>query len=112
MKLPDFDYKLPEELIAQTPVDVRHDSRLLIIERDIDKDEKADDKNKKTIDKNKKKVDKIYHKHFHNMIDYLNKDDVLVVNNTKVLPYKFTGKKLTGGKIEVVIVSKISPRTF
>ena len=65
MKLSDFDYELPEELIAQHPVDKRDESRLMIIH-----------KNNDTIE----------HKHFHDIIDYLKPGDVLVRNNSKVIP--------------------------
>ena len=62
MKTDDFDYELPQELIAQTPLEKRDESRLLVL-----------DKNTGNIE----------HKHFYDIIDYLNKDDVLVVNDSK-----------------------------
>ena len=72
MKTDDFDYYLPEELIAQTPLANRSDSRLML------------------VDKN---TGKIKHEHFFNIINYLNKGDVLVLNNTKVIPARIIGIK-------------------
>jgi len=80
MKTSDFDYTLPEELIAQHPAEPRDHSRLLVYNRQ-----------NKTIS----------HKHFFDIVDHLHKGDVLVVNNTKVLPARIYGhKEHTGGKIE------------
>lgn len=78
--LSDFDYELPEELIAQFPLEKRSASNLLIVEDD-----------------------KLVDTHFHHLIDYLDKDDLLVFNNTKVLKARFFGSKKTGGKIEILI---------
>lgn len=87
MKTSDFYYYLPQELIAQTPVEPRDCSRLLVYNR---KD--------KTIE----------HKRFCDIIDYLKKGDVLVVNNTKVLPARIYGRKeSTGGKIEFLLLKRI-----
>lgn len=87
MKTSDFYYDLPQELIAQTPVEPRDCSRLLVYNR---KD--------KTIE----------HKRFCDIIDYLKKGDVLVVNNTKVLPARIYGRKeSTGGKIEFLLLKRI-----
>ncbi len=82
-----YYYNLPEELIAQTPVEPRDSSRLLVYNR---------------------KTGKIEHKIFHNIIDYLNKGDVLVVNNTKVLPARLYGFKDTGAKIECLLQKRIN----
>jgi len=79
MKLSDFDYSLPKEFIAQKPMSPRDNSRLMIIN------------------------DKIEHRKFYNIIDYLKKDDVLVVNETKVIPAKLVGKKQTGAKVELIV---------
>ena len=73
MKVSDFDYELPEELIAQHPLEKRDESRLMILDRE-----------------NKK----LSHKVFKDIIDYLNPGDCLVVNNTKVLPARLYGKKI------------------
>jgi len=79
MKLKDFDYDLPETLIAQKPMFPRDHSKLMIISK------------------------KIEHKKFYNILDYLKKDDVLVINETKVIPARLTGKKETGSKAEIII---------
>lgn len=87
MKTSDFYYDLPVELIAQTPVEPRDHSRLLVYDR-----------NKQTIE----------HKHFYDITDYLQKGDVLVVNNTKVLPARIYGlKEGTGGKIEFLLLKRL-----
>ncbi len=85
MKTEDFDYYLPEELIAQTPLEKRDDSKLLI------------------LDKN---TGEIKHEKFHNIIDYLEKDDILVLNDTKVIPARLIGiKKDTNAVIEVLLLN-------
>lgn len=87
MKTSDFYYNLPEELIAQTPAEPRDSSRLLVYNR-----------NNKTIE----------HKHFFEITNYLRKGDVLVVNNTKVLPARIYGhKEGTGGKIEFLLLKRL-----
>ena len=86
MKLSDFDYDLPEELIAQHPTDKRDESRLLVLH---------------------KNTGKIEHKHFYDIIDYLHEGDVLVRNNSKVIPARLYGtKKDTGAKVEVLILKR------
>ena len=65
MKLSDFNYNLPEELIAQDPLEKRDNSRLMVLHRE---------------------TGEIEHKHFYDVIDYLNPGDCLVVNNTRVIP--------------------------
>ena len=86
MKLEEFDYYLPEELIAQVPIAKRDESRLLVV-----------DKNEKTIE----------HKVFKNIIDYLEPGDCLVRNNTKVIPARLYGKKETGANVEFVLLKQI-----
>ncbi len=87
MKTSDFYYDLPQELIAQTPVEPRDSSRLLVYDRAS-----------KTIE----------HKHFYDIADYLRKGDVLVVNNTKVLPARIYGcKEHTGGRIEFLLLKRL-----
>lgn len=87
MKTSDFYYDLPQELIAQTPVEPRDSSRLLVYNR---------------------KTKTVEHKHFYDIVDYLNKGDVLVVNNTKVLPARIYGhKEGTGGKIEFLLLKRL-----
>ena len=87
MKTSDFYYDLPEELIAQYPVEPRDSSRLLVYDR---------------------KTQSITHKHFYDIVDYLQKGDVLVVNNTKVLPARIYGaKEHTGGRIEFLLLKRL-----
>ena len=81
-----YFYNLPEQLIAQTPIEPRDHSRLLIYNR---------------------KSGEIFHKHFYNIIDYLQKGDVLVINNTRVLPARLFGYKDTGAKIEILLQKRI-----
>ena len=86
MKVSDFNYELPEELIAQHPYDKRDEARLMV------------------LDKNNKKIeDKV----FKDVIDYLNPGDCLVINNTKVIPARLYGKKDTGAKIEFLLLNRI-----
>ena len=92
MKKSDFFYELPEELIAQHPVEPRDSSRLLVYDR-----------SKKTIQ----------HKHFYDIIDFLREDDVLVINNTKVLPVRLYGNKEgTNGKIEFLLLKRLDLKTW
>ena len=85
MKTSDFDYYLPERLIAQTPVYPRDTSRLLVYDR---------------------KTDTIEHKHFYDIVDYLKEGDVLVRNNTKVLPARMFAYTEHGGKVEVLLLKR------
>jgi len=88
MKTSDFNYDLPEELIAQTPVYPRDSSRLLVYHR---------------------KTNTIEHKVFHDVIDYLNPGDVLVVNQTRVIPARLYGaKEGTGGAIEFLLLRRLN----
>ena len=91
MKLSDFDYHLPDSLIATHPANPRDHSRLLVLD---------------------KKSGKIEHKHFYDIVDYLNKGDVLVVNNSKVIPARLFAKKETGGKVEIFLHKKIGTDTW
>lgn len=86
-----YDYNLPEELIAQTPLEKRDNSRLLVL-------------NKQTGD--------IEHKHFYNIIDYLIPGDVLVINNTRVIPARLYGYKDTGAKLEVLLLKRHSLKVW
>ena len=86
MKLEEFDYNLPEELIAQVPIAKRDESRLMVLHRDS------------------KKVE---HKTFKDIIDYLKPGDCLVRNNTKVIPARLYGKKETGANVEFVLLNQI-----
>ena len=86
MKLEEFDYNLPEELIAQVPIQKRDESRLMVVDRE-----------KRTIE------DKV----FKDIIDYLEPGDCLVRNNTKVIPARLYGKKDTGANVEFVLLKQI-----
>ena len=86
MKVSDFKYDLPEELIAQTPIEKRDESRLMILNR---------------------KTQTIEHKRFKDIINYLNPGDVLVRNNTKVIPARLYGKKETGANVEFLLLNNI-----
>jgi len=87
VKVSDFNYKLPEELIAQTPIEKRDESRLMVLN---------------------KKEQTIEHKTFKDIIDYLKPGDVLVRNNTKVLPARLYGKKETGANVEFLLLKNIN----
>ncbi len=88
----DFDYNLPPELIAQKPVRPRDHSRLLLLN---------------------KKTGEINHKHFYDIVDYLKKGDLIVLNNSKVFPARLHGhKKETGGAIEIFLHKKLSKNTW
>ena len=91
MNVTDFDYDLPEELIAQTPIEKRDESRLMIL-----------DTTKKTIE----------HKMFKNIIDFLNSGDCLVINNTKVIPARLYGKKQKGANVEFLLLNRIENDTW
>ena len=86
MKVTDFNYNLPEELIAQVPIAKRDESRLMILNR---------------------KNQTIEHKTFKDIIDYLEPGDCLVRNNTKVIPARIYGKKETGAKVEFLLLNNI-----
>ncbi len=87
MNINEFDYHLPEELIAQKPADKRDYSRLLVVHRD---------------------TGKIEHKHFYDVLDYLDPGDCLVMNNSKVLPARLFGTKAeTGAKVEFLLIKRL-----
>ncbi len=87
MKKSDFYYDLPKELIAQTPLEQRDTSRMMVINR---------------------KNGEIYHKHFYDILDYLNDGDCLVLNNTRVLPARIYGtKKDTGAVVEFLLLNNL-----
>jgi len=90
-KLSDFDYTLPREFIAQYPLEKRDTSRLLVLE---------------------KNTQKIYHKNFSDIIDYLKKGDILVLNDTEVIPARLIGKKTTGGEVDCLLLEKKSESDF
>ena len=87
MKISEFDYDLPEELIAQTPLQKRDTSRLMVLDR---------------------KTKTIEDKHFYDILDYLHAGDILVRNNTKVIPARLYGiKEETGGHVEVLLLKDL-----
>ena len=86
MKVSDFNYELPEELIAQHPYDKRDEARLMVLHR------------------NTKQIE---HKVFKDIIDYLEPGDCLVLNDTKVIPARLYGKKDTGAKVEFLLLKRI-----
>lgn len=89
MKLSDFDYTLPPELIAQEPMEQRDKSRMMVLRKD-----------------------RIEHRIFSDITGYLGKGDVLVLNETKVEPSKLKGKKLTGSPAEFIISKKLSEKIY
>lgn len=91
LKLSDFNYNLPKELIAQYPLRKRDAARLLVLNR------------KKGL---------IEHRIFKDITGYLCKDDLLVLNDTKVLPARLKGQRLTGGKIEILLLNRKKRSTF
>ena len=91
MKTHDFYYDLPEELIAQTPLEKRDASRLLCLNRETGQWE---------------------HKHFYDIIDYLNPGDCLVMNDSRVLPARLLGHRPTGGAVEVLLLRDLGDRCW
>ncbi|RLG59941.1 MAG: tRNA preQ1(34) S-adenosylmethionine ribosyltransferase-isomerase QueA [Candidatus Hydrothermarchaeota archaeon] len=89
MSLSDYDYSLPKELIAQEPLKDRSKSRLMVLFKD-----------------------KIEHRRFFEVVEYLNKGDTLVINDSKVIPAKLKGRKPTGGKIEVLLLKEIEKNAW
>lgn len=89
--LNDYDYNLPNELIGQIPAEPRDHSKLMLVD---------------------KKNNKIEHKHFFDIIDFLEKGDVLVRNSTKVIPARIFGKKETGGVLEILLIKRIDIDTW
>ena len=92
MKTDDFDFYLPEKLIAQTPLEKRDSSRLLVLD---------------------KETGEITHESFSNIIEYLNEGDVLVLNDTKVMPARILGtKEETGAVIELLMLKEVEKDTW
>ncbi len=85
MNITEFNYNVPEELIAQYPSQKRGQDRLLVVER---------------------KKNTFYEKKFEDIVDFFKPDDLLVLNNTKVIPARLFGKRKTGGKVEIFIIDK------
>lgn len=91
MKTSDFWYDLPEELIAQTPLQQRDSSRLLVLDR---------------------KTGEVQHQHFYDIIDYLNPGDCLVMNDSRVLPARLLGNRPTGGAVEVLLLRDLGNKKW
>lgn len=86
MKVELFDYHLPRELIAQKPIEPRDKSRLMVLDR---------------------RTGKIEHRRFYNIVEYLIPGDLLVLNNTKVIPARLIGRKVTGAKVEILLLNEV-----
>ena len=91
MKTKDFWYDLPEELIAQTPLQRRDSSRLMVLDR---------------------KTGEVSHKHFYEIIDYLNPGDCLVMNDSRVLPARLLGSRPTGGAVELLLLRDLGDKKW
>ena len=91
MKTHDFWYDLPEELIAQTPLEQRDTSRLLVLNR---------------------KTGEVKHQHFYDIIDYLNPGDCLVMNDSRVLPARLLGHRPTGGAVELLLLRDLGDKKW
>ena len=87
----EFDYKLPEELIAQTPSEKRENARMMVLDR---------------------RDETIEHKHFYDIVDYFDENDVIVLNNTRVIPARLYGHKETGALLEVFLLKQIAGKTW
>lgn len=86
MNVSEFDYHLPPELIAQTPIEPRHASRLMVVNR---------------------QTGQISHHQFTDVVDLLKAGDILVANNSRVIPARLYGRKITGGKVEILLLKQI-----
>ena len=91
MKTHDFYYDLPEELIAQTPLEKRDHSRLMVLDR---------------------KSGEVTHKHFYDILDYLKPGDCLVMNDSRVLPARLLGHRPTGGAVEVLLLRDLGNKRW
>ena len=91
MKTHDFYYDLPEELIAQTPLEKRDTSRLMVLNRE---------------------TGEVCHKHFYDIIDYLNPGDCLVMNDSRVLPARLLGHRPSGGAVEVLLLRDLGNKCW
>ena len=91
MKTHDFYYDLPEELIAQTPLEKRDTSRLMVLNRE---------------------TGEVTHKHFYDILDYLNPGDCLVMNDSRVMPARLLGRRPTGGAVEVLLLRDLGDKCW
>ncbi len=91
MKTSDFDYNLPESFVAQTPVEPRDSSRLLVLHRD---------------------TGEVEHRIFREVVKYLRKGDLLVLNQTRVIPARIYARKATGGRVELLLLRRHDQLTW
>lgn len=91
MKTHDFYYDLPEELIAQTPLERRDASRMMALNR---------------------RTGEVAHRHFYDILDYLNPGDCLVMNDSRVLPARLLGRRPTGGAVEILLLRDLGDRCW
>ena len=92
MKLSDFDYSLPQELIAQIPIEPRDQSRLMVLNRSDGS---------------------LKHRQFFEIVDYLRPGDVLVFNDSRVIPARLSGRKVdSGGRLEILLLHRLSPNVW
>ncbi len=91
MKTSDFDYRLPQEAIAQTPAEPRHASRLMVLDR---------------------AGGTLQHVIFRDLVRFLRPDDLLVINRTRVIPARLIARKPTGGRVEILLLKRIGERTW
>ena len=91
MKTKDFWYDLPEELIAQTPLQQRDSSRLMVVDRE---------------------TGAVFHRHFYDILDYLNPGDCLVMNDSRVLPARLLGSRPTGGAVELLLLRDLGDKKW
>jgi len=89
--LNDFDYNLPEELIAQTPIEPRNFSRLMILNPN---------------------TKEILHERFYNLKNFLTAGDTLILNDTRVIPARLIGHKATGARVEIFLLRQINSSTW
>ena len=91
MKTSDFMYDLPEERIAQTPIEPRDHSRMMVIPLD---------------------GSEIEHKHFYDVVNYLRPGDALVINETRVIPARLLGERENGGPAEILLLKQVGPKLW
>jgi S-adenosylmethionine:tRNA ribosyltransferase-isomerase len=91
LRTDEFDYDLPPELIAQTPLEPRDASRLMVVDR---------------------ATGGIAHRRFRDLLDYLRPGDVLVANDSRVIPARLAGRKATGGRVEVLLLKRLAERRW
>lgn len=87
----EFDYELPQELIAQTPSEKRENARMMVLDR---------------------REETIENRHFYDIVDYFDENDVIVLNNTRVIPARLYGHKETGALLEVFLLKQIAGKTW